>query len=269
MGNESGKIKVGDTLFSYSIDGEGEPLLLITGFAALMDYWGLSFINMLSSSFKVIALDNRGMGSSERGIVPFSIEQFAKDSAELLEALGIEKAHVLGWSMGSFIAQELALNYPENVMKLILYGSNCGGAEAVLPAPEITRRLFDTTRTPEEMTQRALDLMFPHAWLKENPAFAKAFISNPIKVYVDHMETIREQVKAILSWKGSFSRLKYLKNRTLLLTGTEDAIVLPENSDILKGLIHDSSIIKIEGGGHGMLYQFPKEIAKIVIDFLS
>ena len=269
MVNFFNKVNVGDTQIAYSIQGEGEPLLLITGFAALMDYWGMTFIDLLASRFKVIAFDNRGMGGSEKGSAPFSIDQFARDSAGLLEALSIDRAHVLGWSMGSFIAQELALNFPDKVMKLILYASNCGGSEAIMPSPEVTKRLFDTTASPEEMTQRALDLMFPPSWLRDEAGFAKAFTARPMTVYVEYMDTIREQAKAILSWTGTFTRLKELQKRTLLLTGTEDAIVLPENSDILFDLIPDATIVKIENGGHGMLYQFPKKIASAVIEFIT
>ena len=110
--------------------------------------------------------------------------------------------------------------------------------------------------------------MFPPSWLRDQPGFAKAFTARPMTVYVDHMETIREQVKAILSWTGTFSRLKGLKNSTLLLTGKEDAIVPPENSDILFNLIPDATIVKIENGGHGMLYQFPKKLASAVMEFI-
>jgi pimeloyl-ACP methyl ester carboxylesterase len=269
MSNDLRYIQLGNTRFACSIHGEGEPLLLITGFAALMDYWGLPFINMLSSGFRVIVFDNRGMGGSERGTAPFSIEQFAKDSADILDALSIESAHVLGWSMGSFITQELALNYPDKVNKIVLYATSCGGAEAQMPSPEVTRRLFDTTGTPEEMTQRALDLMFPSSWLKENPVFAKGFTSSPMKVYVQHMETIREQVKAIISWGGTYSRLKDLKKETLLLTGTEDYIVPLSNSEMMRGLLPDASLEQIEGGGHGMIYQFPEKIAQVVMNFLG
>ncbi len=269
MVNFFNKVDTGDTQLAYSIHGEGEPLLLITGFAALMDYWGMPFINLLASRFKVIAFDNRGMGDSEKGSAPFSIEQFARDSADLLEALAIDRAHVMGWSMGSFITQELALNFPDKVMKLILYASNCGGSEAILPPAAVTKRLFDTTGTPEEMTQRALDLMFPPSWLRDKPGFAKAFTARPMTVYVDYMDTIREQVKAILSWSGTFTRLKGLQKKTLLLTGTEDAIVLPKNSDILFDLIPDATIVTIENGGHGMLYQFPEKLASAVIKFIT
>ena len=92
-----------------------------------MDAWPPSMLQELSSNHTVIIFNNRGVGNTTSGTKPFSIAQFANDTAGLMSALKIQKADVLGFSMGFFIAQELTLLHPEKVNRLILYGASCGG----------------------------------------------------------------------------------------------------------------------------------------------
>ena len=264
-----GKVKVEDAEFAYAIAGKGYPLLLIMGFAGLGDYWGWNFINLMAKHFKVIVFDNRGLGGSTRGDKAFSIRRFSEDTAGLLQALKIEKAHVMGWSMGSFIAQELALHHPSSVNRLILYSGSCGGLHAVFPSPSILKDMFDLSRSPRELTQRALEMMLPEKWLEEHPSFREGFLAQPISVYRDNPQVLKEQARAILTWEGTYGRLEDIHHKTLLLTGREDLMVPPENSEILAEHIPDSWIEVIDGGGHGMIYQFPEKIASLVMDFLG
>ena len=113
------KIKVGDAVIHYHEQGEGEPLLLITGFYGDLYNWKKA-LPQLSSSYRVITFDNRGSGHTEAPNAGFTMAQMADDAAGLLEALDIERAHVLGWSMGGNVAQELVLRHPEKVANLVL-----------------------------------------------------------------------------------------------------------------------------------------------------
>lgn len=263
-----GTVKVHDIEIAYAISGKGYPLVLIMGFAGLGDYWGWNFVNLLAKHFRVILFDNRGMGNSTKGKESFSIGRFAADTAGLMESLSIERGHVMGWSMGSFIAQELALNFPERVNRLILYAGSCGGLHAALPSTHVFKDMFDISRSPMELTERALELMIPEQWLDEHPTFRQGFLARPLSVYRDNPQGVREQARAILSWEGSYGRLKDLRQETLLLTGTEDVMVPPENSHTLAEHIPHSRLERIEGGGHGMIYQYPERISGIVINFL-
>jgi pimeloyl-ACP methyl ester carboxylesterase len=101
------------------------------------------YVTKLSSNHTVIIFDNRGVGNTTSGTRPFSIEQFANDTVELLDALKIQKADVLGFSMASFVAQELTLMHPEKVNRLILYGASCGGQESIPQSPEVVKALSD------------------------------------------------------------------------------------------------------------------------------
>jgi len=262
-------VLIDGTSFAYSIEGKGEPLLLVTGMAATMDYWGSSFIRPLLARFKVITFDNRGMGRSERGRSSISIKHLAEDTAALIDALSLGKTNILGWSMGSFIAQELALGYPENVDRLVLYAGHCGGCKAVPPSQEVAEKLFCLDGTPQQLTERVPDLLFPPSWIKRHPGVTKTFEAGPLKVYTDDLETVKEQALAINSWKGTCDRLYGLNRKTLLLTGTKDIVVPPCNSDVMAGLLPGATVARINGGGHGMIYQFPREAAEVVAHFLS
>ena len=120
------KIHVGDIDIAYKMFGKGEPILLISGSARVMDHWSSSVLQDLSSNHTVIIFDNRGVGNTTFGTKPFSIQQFTNDTVGLLDALKIQKADVLGFSMGSFVAQGLTLMHPEKVNRLILYAASCG-----------------------------------------------------------------------------------------------------------------------------------------------
>ncbi|MEE8470206.1 MAG: alpha/beta hydrolase [Dehalococcoidia bacterium] len=111
--------RIGDINVYYETYGEGQPLLLIAGLGADLTGWILQ-IPEFSRKYRVIVFDSRGSGRTDAPDMPYSIEMLADDTAGLLDALGVEKAHILGLSMGGCIAQELALKYPQRVKGLIL-----------------------------------------------------------------------------------------------------------------------------------------------------
>ena len=145
----------------YRRIGSGRPLLVLNGFAATIADWDPSFLDGLSSSNELILLNNRGTGGSTDDGQPFYIARLAADAARVIEALGLERASVMGWSMGGFIAQALALNYADRVDKLVLLSTDSGGIEADLASPDVWSELVDTSGTPNEQARRLLFLLFP------------------------------------------------------------------------------------------------------------
>ncbi|MBU4365998.1 MAG: alpha/beta hydrolase, partial [Verrucomicrobia bacterium] len=160
--------RVDDITMAYWTYGAGYPLVMIMGFSGTMDMWDPTVITELSARYQVIVFDNRGMGKTTAGTRDFTIEQFADDTAGLISALGIEQAHVLGWSMGTEIAQELVLRHPEKVNRLVLYAADCGGQKAVQPSDEVVRKMFDKSGTQEEQAYRMFETLFPEDWLIRN-----------------------------------------------------------------------------------------------------
>jgi len=160
----------------YEIHGKGDPLVLIMGLRRNAEWWYCQ-IPALSEHFKVIAFDNRGAGRSEKPRMDYSIRLFADDTAGLLEALKIKSAHVLGISMGGYIAQELAINYPDKVRCLILGCTSCGGERAVLMSQERMKE-FEAVEglTPEEILRKNMDLYFSDAFIQEHPEKIEEFM---------------------------------------------------------------------------------------------
>jgi len=126
------KAKVNDINIYYDVQGDGFPLVMVMGFLGNADCWDPRMLPVLSDKFKVIVFDNRGAGRTDISDKEFSIRLLAEDTVGLMDMLNISRAHVLGISMGGMIAQEVALNYPERVEKLILASTFCGGTHSML-----------------------------------------------------------------------------------------------------------------------------------------
>ncbi|MEW6186063.1 MAG: alpha/beta hydrolase [Thermodesulfobacteriota bacterium] len=259
-------IQVGDIRMAYHMYGSGDPLVMIMGYGSTMNLWESRLIELLSSRFQVILFDHRGIGDTETGQRPFTIEQFADDTAGLLQALGIKKAHLLGWSMGGLIAQETALRHSSVVNKLVLYAAHCN-AGMFPPAPQVIQKLTDTSGTPEEQGMRFISLLFPPAWLQTQGQRVKEIFFRPLGKTPP--ETMAKQSQAIDQWKGCCDRLGSLTHPTLVMAGAEDQIVPPQNARFLAEKIPNARLILFEKTGHGLMFQDPEGFGKTVIDFLK
>ncbi len=245
--------------------GKGFPLLMISGFGTTKEIWEQNVIDHLAERFRVIVFDNRGMGGTSAGEKEFTIGQFADDASGLMEALGIERAHVLGWSMGSMIAQELALGFPEKVGKLVLYASYAD--RSFPPSEDVIEKLSDQSGTPEERGMRWVETLFPPDWLENNGERVQEIFSRPLgKISGD---SLARQQKAIELWGGTAERLGSLKGRTLLLCGGEDVLVPPGNSEKMNKLIPGSKLQVVKGAGHGLMFQEPDDFISKVRTFLE
>lgn len=259
-------VTVGDIRIAYKQFGSGPPMVMIMGYAGTMDMWPSALLQGLSKEYTVIIFDNRGMGLTTSSPQDYSIPLFAQDTAGLMQALNISHAHVFAWSMGADIAQEMAIEYPEKVDGLILYAADSGGKEAISPSPEVIAVLTNTSGTDQERGTRLVSLLFPGSWFRTHPDFYSYF---PRITESSQPDDIGRQAMALEHWNGSFSRLPQIKARTLLVTGTEDVITPPENSFIIGGEIPGAWVVQFRDAGHGLMYQYPQELADTVIFFLN
>jgi pimeloyl-ACP methyl ester carboxylesterase len=259
-------IDVADISMGSRVFGSGYPLLLIMGYGSTMNLWEPGLISKLASRFKVIIFDNRGIGSSGIGTNAFSIEQFCEDTSGFMDALGIQQAHVLGWSMGSLIAQELVLRHPSKVNKLILYAAHCS-AEMFPPSLEIIQQLTDMTGTPQERGMRYIGVLFPDNWLQNHGKRIGEIFFRPMGNIPE--ETVGQQAMAIDAWKGSAGRLGGIRSPVLLITGAEDCLVVPQNALFLSEKIPNARLDLIENGGHGLMFQYPDMFCEKVVGFLE
>jgi hypothetical protein len=137
------KVHVGDIDIAYKVFGKGDPIILHNGASDGMDAWDPSFINGLSSNHTVIVFDSRGIGNTTAGTKPYSIQLLANDTAGLMDALKIQKADVLGYSQGSFIAQQFAISHPDKVSSIILVASTCSGKEGIPKPAEFMKSMSE------------------------------------------------------------------------------------------------------------------------------
>jgi pimeloyl-ACP methyl ester carboxylesterase len=265
----SKKVHVGDIDIAYKVFGKGDPFLLISGSGLVMDAWDPTILRELSSNHTVIIFDNRGVGNTTAGDKPFSIVQFANDTAGLLDALKIQKADVLGFSMASFIAQELALLHPEKVNRLVLYGASCGGKENIPQSPEVIKILSDIVNNRIQDQEKALSVSYPLSWIKSHPN-----ITFPQSKEIISPDTLKKQFNIVegwfaTNWNGVCSQLSKISVPTLVVTGTEDVAVPSDNSLIIAQKIPGSWLVKIKGAGHGLMYQYPDKLSKVLQTFLT
>ncbi|MFB1488848.1 MULTISPECIES: alpha/beta fold hydrolase [unclassified Thiocapsa] len=263
------RASIDDIEIAYRIFGpsrDGVPVLMIMGYGGLMEMWPPMIVETLARKRPVIVFDNRGMGYSTSSEQDYSITRFAADSHALLQALDIDRAHVLGWSMGSYIAQELALTHPESVEQLVLLSASCGGTDAIWPDEAVWRRLVDLSGTLEERIRRMFENLFPADWLRETPDPMQVF--PPITAPIDDANLLR-QADTLRAWPGVCPRLSEIAAPTLLMTGTEDVVIPPRNAWIIAERIAGASVIQIKGGGHGFFYQSPELTARYLAAFLD
>ena len=271
--------KVGSVDLYYEEHGTGDPLLLIMGLAADSQAWMFQ-IPDFAKQYRVIAFDNRGVGRSSKPAGPYTIHEMADDTLGLLDALKIDKAHVVGVSMGGMIAQELVLRNPERVRALVLA---CTYPE---PDADIERtRTFTVEQfggsvdasggihvdlkalNPMMFLQQLLPNVFNQSFIeKELPKLMQVF-SGALQ-YGFSMEAILGQVGAVMTHKAT-DRLHAIKSPTLVITGDADRLVPPASSDILAREIPNAKLVKIAGGSHGFNFETPQLFNDAVLDFLK
>jgi pimeloyl-ACP methyl ester carboxylesterase len=266
---KKGKVKVNDINMYYEIHGEGFPLVMIMGLAANVDWWPPEFLEEIPKKFKTIIFDNRGAGRTDKPDIEYSIKMFADDTVGLMDALNIKKAHVLGISMGGMIAQEIVLNYPERVEKLVLCATHCGGAKYILPSPEVMEILMKGSEgmTPEESTDLVISLIFTEDFMKNNPDYIKRSRESILKEFIPEF-SYQRQIGAVMSF-NSGRRLKKVNTPTLIVQGRKDVLAQPQNANVLAKLISGAKVAFFDNSGHAVLSQETEIVNKTILEFLE
>jgi pimeloyl-ACP methyl ester carboxylesterase len=188
-----------------------------------------------------------------------------------LDALDIQRTDILGFSMASFIAQQLTLTHPERVNRLILYGASCGGQEGIPQTREVTMTISDLVNNRSQNADAFLSVTFPPEWIRTNPNYLET-IPNTTEIILS--TTLVKQFNAVedwlsRNWTGVCDQLQHISIPTLILTGAEDVAVPAANSLILVQKIPGAWLAQIKGAGHGLMYQYPEKFSEIVKTFLS
>ncbi len=260
-------IKVNDIQMYYEIHGSGFPLLLIMGLKRNTEWWYRQ-IPDLSQNFQVIAFDNRGAGRTDKPEMAYSIGMFADDAAGLMDALGIEKTHVLGISMGGYIAQELAIRRSDLLQGLVLGCTSCGGEKAVMMQEE-TRKAYIANEglTDVQILQKDMHIYFSDAFIAAHPDLIDQFVRISLR-HVQPPDAFLRQYHACLR-HDTADRLTGIRAPTLIMAGDDDHLVPSENAFILKDLMPHAALRLYPGKRHCFFLEEYERFNSEVTDFFN
>jgi pimeloyl-ACP methyl ester carboxylesterase len=256
-------VQAGDVELSYERSGAGPPLLMIMGLSGTYSHWDAGFLTELRRDFELIVYDHRGVGASSRVADPFTMPDLARDAARLLGALEIPDCHVLGFSMGGMVAQELALEYRHLVRTLMLASTYCGGVDSQQARRETLARLgAPVARGDREgAIQVAWEVNVTPGFSHDEEAHSRFMeIGRNRRVAVP---VLTAQLGAIAAHDTS-ERLSSLKIPTLVVHGSADQMVPVENGYMIARLIPDAQLEILEGAGHLFFWEAPARAAELV-----
>lgn len=253
---------------AYRVRGEGPTILLITGLATPASAWGPFPAAIASLGYRVVTFDNRDCGQSSSGSSDYSMVDMADDALSVLDALSIEKAFVFGISMGGAIAQQLTLDHPERVERLMLVATGPGVGGGVPPEPGIFSAIFPTDVTDRRAALRTIvEALTAPGYARSHP--------DMIEMTVDRRDeegsTIKQvtrQWSAILSF-SSWERLSEIQVPTLVVHGDKDALVPHPNGVNLAARIPGAEFVTLKDVGHLVPLEAPAETLRLIQRFFE
>jgi 3-oxoadipate enol-lactonase len=244
--------------------GQGEPVLLIMGLAYPSQMWYRTR-PPLASRYRTVALDNRGIGRSDIPPGPYPIALMASDAAAVLDAAGIQSAHVFGVSMGGMIAQELALQYPARVRSLILGCTAAGGPTAVRAEPEAVQMLMNREKmSPEQAAEASVPFIY-------DPKTRRERIDEDLatrRPWFPSAAGYAAQLQGVLGWEA-YSRLNQIVAPTLVIHGESDRLIPPGNANLIAERIPGAKLVVIPRASHLFFTDQPEVANPAIMNFLA
>jgi pimeloyl-ACP methyl ester carboxylesterase len=274
---KSGKVTVEDVDLYFEVYGQGDPLVLIAGTGISLAPWRVFQVPEFAKHYQVVIYDHRGLGRSDKPDVHYSTRLFARDCAGLMDALAIERAHIMGHSMGGRVAQWVALDYPEKVRSLVLSGTGSG---------KYSDRLEDYPRgvpldAALELIEKGYEkyqhdhwgpgFMFSEVFMKERPEVVKRFQElivdevPPLKCYLRHVVARQCHETTEIVHRITAPTLVIVGSKDTHEGGTGSHV---ESSQALARQIRNAELVLVEGGRHGYLREMPEKGHPPILDFL-
>ncbi len=259
--------------FAYRRFGKsgGVPLVLNQHFTGTMDHWDPAVTNGFAKDREVILFNNAGVSSSS-GEVPTSIEEMAANAIAFIRALGLSKIDVLGFSIGGFVAQEIAGHASSLVRKLILVGTGPRGGEGMASLTPEAQQIFGATYEEPDHLWLAVHFTRSEASQAAGRDFLKRFRLRKENRDPEVNEKVAlAQLEALGKWGIQFKRsyLKSIRQPTLIVNGGKDVIIYSVNSFILQQNLPNAQLILYPDANHGSQYQYPELFVRHVSMFLS
>jgi 3-oxoadipate enol-lactonase len=259
--------KINNININYKVTGQGEPLVMIMGIATEQSGWN-SQVSFFKKYYRVITFDNRGCGKSDKPRGPYTMKMLGEDTIGLMDYLSIPQAHIMGISMGGMIAQEIAINYPGRVKKLILANTYAGqDQQSNGPTPEMVEAAESSSRKVgrvlvnlayNKFVFRSLAILHTRVRSKftndSDRAAGKAGFVGQLTACFHH---------------NTLEKLSLIKAPTLVVTGTQDRVIMPTSSETISRLISRSKLVKIEKGSHVINLEYKTLFNREVFAFLK
>ena len=266
--------KVNDISMYYEVLGaSGSPMVLIHGFSCSKVDWPVSFVQMLATQHRVVIFDNRGVGKTDKPTTPYSMSQFASDVAGLMDAVGIQAAHIYGMSMGGMIAQHLALGYPSRVLGLVLGSTapgEAGGLFPVSPSSEVLEILIKPTSGDRAQdTRDKWPIIYTRSYIEANRALLENRLSEILAYPEAPPYAIMLQLAAMRDTHDTLQRLADIRQPTLIQAGLEDVLIPPGNSRILAERIPNARLIEYPAAAHGYIEEAGLTAVDDILAFLA
>jgi pimeloyl-ACP methyl ester carboxylesterase len=252
---------------AWTAVGDGPPLLLLNGYAATGADWDPVFLGALAAHFRVICPDNVGLGRSAlpEGDAVGGAAGMCADSLALLDALEIERAAVVGWSMGGFVAQSLAREAPGRVTSLGLISTHTGGPDCVDAGPGVFQQLIDHSGTPREQATRLLSLLFPPDRAPEADERFGELVAAARAVLPERVLFMQEDT--IVDWHNRPTSLPALDPPvpTAIVHGGSDTVVPPGNAEVLAAAHPGATVTILSDCAHAPMAQEPEAAAEAIV----
>jgi 3-oxoadipate enol-lactonase len=248
--------------------GEGPAVLLVPGQGMTVDGWWAT-IPLLARSFRVIAFDNRDTGRSSRVSWPYSVAHMAHDAAAVLDAAGEQRAHVYGISLGSLVAQEVALRHPDRVEALVLGASSAGGFAAYKPAPSSSAQMFLVragAMKPEVAQWAAVPYTYADKTRRLHPERIFADVARRVSSPPEPLAYVHQA--AAVAAHDAYERLNRMAAPTLVVHGEQDVFVPPANALVLAERVPGAQLQLWPDAGHMYPIDEPRadqEIARFLL----
>ena len=261
------RVRAGDIDIFYETSGEGEPLVLIMSMGSDLSGWA-SQIPHFSKEYRVVAFDNRGSGRTDAPDEPYTIAMMADDTAALMDALGIESAHILGKSMGGYIAEELAIRHPARVQSLVLAATSVGPYIAETPVLERWVKAATPGMNRTTLFQLMLPFIFTDASFENTENVRMAVETIASRPQATPPYALERQFTACAEHSAR-GRTAEVKAPTLVLAGSNDLFVPFSLSRELAEVFPRGRLVVLEGGGHELNVDVPEKFNRAVLRFLA
>lgn len=259
-------IEKNGTKIFYSVVGQGSPLVMLPGLTGDQTMWG-NIVLELQKHYQIILIDNRGAGRSQVTQAPFSILDMANDVMNVIQELNLKKASILGHSMGGYVAQQFAIQYPEKLEKLILMSTRSKASPLSTIQSEIASHLMESKIDPIVLIKNSMTWCFGETFMSNEKNVTDYIERSLNRQYPAYLEGFKHQVLAINSFENN--NLEKIQAPTLIISGEEDRIAPIPYSEHMKKHIPNAQQVILKNVGHMPHIEDCDQVIQNINEFLN